>query len=98
MITLFLLLHRFVPIGQRHLAEKWAAGILFPGPPAPRSCCSGICKKRQAEAMLQKINVTLPFVSTVSFLPSPLPFQIVHRHLFTRGGGFFIFGSPFGIR
>lgn len=91
MITLFFF-HRFVPIGQRHLAEEWAARVLFPGAATARSCCSGVCQERQAEAMLQEVNVTLPFVSTVSFSPPPLPFQIVHRHLFTRGGGLLFLG------
>lgn len=48
----FFPLHPFVPIRQRHLTEEWATGIFFPGPTTPYSCCSGICKERQAEAMV----------------------------------------------
>lgn len=48
----FLLLHPFVPNRQRQLIEKWAAGIFFPGPTTPYSCCFGICKERPTETMV----------------------------------------------
>lgn len=48
----FFPLHPFVPIRQRHLIAGWTTGIFFPGPTTPYSCCSGICKERQAEEMV----------------------------------------------
>lgn len=62
------------PNRQRQLTEKWAAGVFFPGPASPSSCCFGICKERPTETMLQKVDVTLSFVSTAPSSPSLLPF------------------------
>lgn len=76
----------FRPLRQRHLPAQWAAGVLLPGAPSARGCCSGLCQEGQAEEKLQEVDVPLPFVSASSSLPPPLPFDGLGMFVYTSQG------------